>query len=71
MKTIRVATYLRMSKDRQEDSQERQRGQIHPHCERQGYVIDPVGNRYAIFALAGACVVFTYMLPWLLRPRGK
>ena len=22
-------------------------------------------------ALAGACVVFTYILPWLLRPRGK
>jgi hypothetical protein len=33
--------------------------------------VDPVGNRYVIFALAGACVVFTYILPWLLRPKGK
>src|SRR5271157_2336406 len=39
MPPIRVAVYVRMSKDRQEDSPERQRGQIHPHCERQGYQV--------------------------------
>jgi site-specific DNA recombinase len=35
----RVAIYIRMSKDRQEDSPERQRGQVLPHIERQGYDI--------------------------------
>jgi DNA invertase Pin-like site-specific DNA recombinase len=32
-----VAVYLRMSRDKQEDSPERQRGQILPYCERHGY----------------------------------
>jgi DNA invertase Pin-like site-specific DNA recombinase len=32
-----VAVYLRMSRDKQEDSPERQRGQIYPYCERHGY----------------------------------
>jgi hypothetical protein len=34
-------------------------------------VIDPVGNRYAVFALAGAVVVFVYVLPRFVRPKGK
>ena len=35
----RAAIYVRMSTDKQEDSPERQRGQIDPHCERKGYVV--------------------------------
>src|SRR6516162_10151890 len=34
---IPVAVYLRMSRDKQEDSPERQRGSVLPYCERHGY----------------------------------
>jgi site-specific DNA recombinase len=36
---VPVAVYLRMSRDRQEDSPERQRSQVLPYCERHGYRI--------------------------------
>jgi DNA invertase Pin-like site-specific DNA recombinase len=39
MPALRAAVYIRMSKDTQEDSPERQRGQIYPHCERNSYQI--------------------------------
>jgi DNA invertase Pin-like site-specific DNA recombinase len=35
----RACVYVRMSTDKQEDSPERQRGQIDPHCQRRGYVV--------------------------------
>src|SRR5215813_1824271 len=35
--TDHVGVYVRMSRDTQEDSPERQRGQIYPHCQRKGY----------------------------------
>jgi hypothetical protein len=34
-------------------------------------VIDPVSNRYVIFALAGACVVLAYVMPRFIRPKEK
>lgn len=35
----RACVYVRMSTDKQEDSPERQRGQIDPHCQRKGYTV--------------------------------
>jgi site-specific DNA recombinase len=35
----RACVYVRMSTDKQEDSPERQRGQIDPHCDRRGYAV--------------------------------
>jgi DNA invertase Pin-like site-specific DNA recombinase len=32
-----VACYYRMSRDEQEKSIDRQKAEVHPHCERQGY----------------------------------
>lgn len=38
-KPVRVAVYFRMSRDTQDKSIPRQRSEVVPHCERQGYAI--------------------------------
>jgi DNA invertase Pin-like site-specific DNA recombinase len=35
----RVAVYVRMTRDTQEDSPDRQRGQVYPHCQRSNYEV--------------------------------
>lgn len=36
---MRTAVYVRMSTDKQEDSPERQKGQVNPYCARKGYQV--------------------------------
>src|SRR5262249_36619246 len=39
MSSPRVAVYIRMSRDTQDDSPDRQRSQVYPHCQRSGYEV--------------------------------